>query len=96
MHGMATRGRPPAPDGAQTPAQRKAAQRERDRAALWAPGVSIDTLPTTALVESLLRLIAEDRPGTLGAVLAEIGRRGGVTVTIKNRALGTGRRVRGG
>ena len=27
-----------------TPAQRKRAQRERDRAALWALGVSLDTL----------------------------------------------------
>ena len=47
-----------------TPAQRKRAQRERDRAALWALGVSLDTLTTVALLEALPGLLAGERPGT--------------------------------
>ena len=68
-----------------TPTERKRAQRERDRAALWAPGASLDTLPG---------LLAGERPGTLSAVLAELGRRGGLTVTTRHAALGAGGRVR--
>ena len=77
-----------------TPAQRKRAQRERGRTALWASGVSLDTLPASALVEALPGLLAGERPGTLGAVLAELGRRGGLTVTTRPAALGAGGRVR--
>ena len=89
-----TRSGPPAPGGALTPAQRKRAQRERDRAALWAPGVSLDTLTTAALLEALPGLLAGERPGTLGAVLIELGRRGGVSVTSRPAPLGAGGRVR--
>ena len=78
---MKPRGRPPKPEGALTPAERKAAQRERDRAALSARGGVMDELTTSALVESLPRLIAGKRAGRLIAVLVELGRRGGVTVT---------------
>ena len=78
---MNRRGRPPKPEGALTPAQWKAAQRERDRVALWVDQVAVDGLTTTALVEGLPSLIAGGQSGMLGAVLAELGRRGGVTVT---------------
>ncbi len=78
---MNRRGRPPKPDGALTPAQWKAAQRERGRVALWVDGVAVAGLTTTALVEGLPSLIAGDHPEMLGAVLVELGRRGGVTLT---------------
>ena len=91
---MATRGRPPSASGALTAAERKAAQRERDRAALWVPGAPLDELTLSALVESLPRLIADEAPGTLGAVLVEIGRRGGVSVTVKPYALAPSKRVK--
>ena len=80
---MIRRGRPPKPEGAVTPAQRKAEQRERDREALLADGVAVDGLTMTALVEGLPSLVAGNQPGMLGAVLVELGRRGGVTVTVK-------------
>lgn len=78
---MNRRGRPPKPEGASTPAQRKAAQRERDRAAMRAAGTVMHELPVSALVESLPSLIARRRKARLMAVLTELGRRGGVTVT---------------
>ena len=77
-----------------TAGQRKRAQRERDRATLWAPGASLDTLPTTALLEALPGLLGTDRPGTLGAVLIELGRRGGLSVTSRPAPLGIGARVK--
>lgn len=61
---------------AMTPTERKRAQRERERAALWTPGVALETLTTAALLEALPGLLAGERPGTLAAVLAELGRRG--------------------
>ena len=83
---MNRRGRPPKPEGALTPAQWKAAQRERDRVALWVDQVAVDGLTTTALVEGLPSLIAGGQTELLGAVLAELGRRGGVTVTVLTAA----------
>lgn len=80
---MNRRGRPPKPEGASTPAQWKAAQRERDRVALWVDGVAVEGLTTTALVEGLPSLIARDQPTVLGAVLVELGRRGGVSVVVR-------------
>ena len=77
-----------------TPAQRKRAQRVRDRATLWTPGASLDTLPTTALMEALPGLLGADRPGTLGAMLIELGRRGGLSVTSRPAPLGAGGQVR--
>lgn len=91
---MTTRGRPPSAAGALTPAQRKSAQRARDHAALWAVGAAMDELTTSALLESLASLIAEQRAGTLGAVLVELGRRGGVTVTARPAAMVAGGRVK--
>ena len=88
------RGRPPKPEGPATPAQRKRAQRARDRLALWAAGDSMDELTTSALVEQISALIRDERPGTLGAVLVELGRRGGVSVTARPSAAGGGRRVK--
>lgn len=79
---MTRRGRPPKPEGALTPAERKAAQRDRDRAAVQARGTAINELTTGALVESLPRLIAVKRRAKLGTVLVKLGRRGGVPVTI--------------
>ncbi len=87
------RGRPPSDAGALTPAQRKQAQRTRDRATLWAPGSSLDTLPLSGLLEALPGLLTGEKPGTLGAVLKEIGRRGGVTVTVRESPMGPERRV---
>jgi len=87
------RGRPPKPEGAATPAERKRAQRERDKVALWSAGVSFDSLTTGALIDHLAYLVANQQTGTLGPVLVELGRRGGMTVTA--RATGTkGQRVR--
>jgi hypothetical protein len=78
-----------------TPAERKRAQRKRDRAALFTPGASIDTMPTSGLLEALPSLLDGEWPGILGAVLRELGRRGGVTVTARSAPLGRGARVRG-
>ncbi|MDE2396269.1 MAG: hypothetical protein KGM91_12600 [Burkholderiales bacterium] len=77
-----------------TPAERKRAQRQRDRATLFAPGASLDTMPTSGLLDALPGLLGGDRPGTLGEVLRELGRRGGVTVTARPAPLGAGARVR--
>jgi len=77
-----------------TPADRKRAQRERDLAALWAPGVSFDELTLGALVEQIAGLIRDERPGTLAQVLVEIGRRGGVSVRASPRAGAPGKRVK--
>ena len=54
----------------------------------------MDELTTSALLESLASLIAEQRAGTLGAVLVELGRRGGVTVTARPAAMAAGERVK--
>lgn len=91
---MAVRGRPPIPGGAMTPAQRKRIQRERDRTVLLTPGASFDELTTAALVENLSSLIADERPGLLGDVLKELGRRGGVNVTARPAALAPGKRIK--
>lgn len=78
---MTRRGRPPKPEGALTAAERKAAQRERGRAALQgAEGAELSELATAALVEGLPGLIAIRGDGLLGAVLVELGRRGGLAV----------------
>jgi hypothetical protein len=53
-----------------------------------------DELTTAALVENLASLIADERPGILGDVLKELGRRGGVTVTARPAALAPGKRVK--
>ena len=86
--------RPHKPAAAATSAQRKRAQRARDRLALWAVGASMDELTTSALVEQIPALIRDDRPGMLGAVLVELGRRGGVLVSARPSASGGGRRVK--
>jgi len=80
---MTKRGRPPKPEGALTPAERKAAQRERDRAALLkGRNVAMEDVTTGALIEGLPALMTGRRRARLAAVLMEIGRRGGVTVTV--------------
>ena len=79
---MTTRGRPPLEAGAQTPAQRKAAQRMRDRATVESRAQSVDGLTISALAEAVPKLIADKRPARLGVVLVELGKRGGVTVTV--------------
>ena len=81
---MNRRGRPPKPEGALTPAKWKAAQRERDRVALWVDGVAVEELTTTALVEGLSSLIGGDQPAVLGAALVELGQRGGVFLTVRS------------
>ena len=89
-----TRGRPPKPEGPATPAQRKRAQRDRDRLALWAAGVSMDELTTSALIEQIPALIRNEHPGMLGAVLVELGRRGGVSVGSRPSASRAAHRVK--
>ena len=54
----------------------------------------MDELTTSALVEQIAMLIRDERPGTLGAVLVELGRRGGVTVTARPASFARGRRVK--
>ena len=82
---MTTRGRPPLEGGAQTPAQRKAAQRARDRAAVESKAQLIEGLTTTALAEAVSKLISERRAARLGVVLVELGRRGGVELVVQRR-----------
>jgi len=65
-----------------SPAERKRAQRKRDRAALVAGAVPMADLNTSALLDSLPALLTGDYRSTLALVLRELGRRGGVTVTI--------------
>jgi hypothetical protein len=85
-------GRPPInPRGAMTPAERKAAQRERDRARVQASRPAVDQMPTSGLIEALAGLIASKRRVALAAVLVELGLRGGVTVTIQPAASGRGK-----
>lgn len=87
------RGRPPKLEGPKTPAERKREQRARDRAHLTALGASLDEATTSALIERLHYLCDGEHPGTLGAVLTEIGRRGAVVV--RARLSGTvGKRVK--
>ena len=64
-----------------SPAERKRAQRKRDRAALVAGDVPMADLTTPALVDSLPALLTGNYRSTLALVLRELGRRGGVTVT---------------
>ena len=80
--------RPINPQGAMTPAERKAAQRERDRARVQASRPAVDQMPTGGLAEALPRLIASRRRGALAAVLVELGRRGGVAITIQPATAG--------
>lgn len=63
------RGRPAKPDGAQTPAQRKAAQRERERLAFATYSADeLERVGTAALAAELGRLVAAGRPALAGAV----------------------------
>ena len=75
-------GRPPKPDGALTAAERKAAQRERDRAALRSAGAALLGMPTSGLVEGLAGLIASEDQDALAGALVELGKRGGLKVAI--------------
>ena len=75
-----------------SPAQRKRAQRRRDRAALLDGDVPIDAVKTWALVEALPALLGAATPLTLAQVLCELGRRGGVTVTAATTPPARGRR----
>ena len=54
----------------------------------------MDELTTSALIEQIQALIRDERPGTLGVVLVELGRRGGVFVTARPSAFGAGIRVK--
>ena len=73
----------PIPAALRTAASRKAAQRERARVALVAPGAALDAVTTTALAEALPLLIRDAaRKQTLAAALIELGRRGGVSVCV--------------
>ena len=64
-------------------ARRKANQRERIRAALFAQTTDLRTIPTTGLAEGLPALIGDpEYRQRLGAVLHELGRRGGVHVCL--------------
>lgn len=75
------RGRPPAATSPKPAAERKRDQRQRDQRLVLTSGASLDEATLTALVESIPRLLADDYPASLGEVLKELGRRGGLTVT---------------
>lgn len=65
----ARRGRPRKPGGAQTPAQRKAAQRERERLAFATYSADeLERVGTAALAAELGRLVVDGRPALAGAV----------------------------
>lgn len=64
-----------------SPAERKRAQRKRDRAALVAGDVPTADLTTSALLDTLPALLTGEYRNTLALVLRELGRRGGVIVT---------------
>ena len=83
---MNRRGRPPKLEGELTPAERKAAQRDRDRAAMRDAGcAAIGELSTSALVEGLPEMIAIRGDALFGAVLIELSRRGGLTLRLSPR-----------
>ncbi len=65
------RGRPPAGDRAMTPAERKAAQRERERQAFvtYQRG-ELEALGTDALLDELGRLVPAGRPALARAIWA--------------------------
>jgi hypothetical protein len=63
------RGRPTKLDGAQTPAQRKAAQRERERLAFVTYSADeLERVGTAALAAELGRLVVDGRPALASAV----------------------------
>lgn len=63
------RGRPPAGDRAMTPAERKAAQRERERKAfITYARVELEAIGTDALLDELGRLVTAGRPALARAI----------------------------
>lgn len=63
------RGRPPAGDRAMTPAERKAAQRERERARFVTYSrVELNEIGTDALLDELGRLVTAGRPALARAI----------------------------
>ena len=63
------RGRPPAGDRAMTTAERKAAQRERERKAFVTYArAELEAISTDALLDELGRLVTAGRPALAGAV----------------------------
>lgn len=79
---MATRGRPPKPGGAQTAAQRKAAQRQRDRINAWSDAPLLAEATVQALQAAAGHCIKKGYTDRLALVLRELGRRGGLAVSI--------------
>ena len=80
---MATnRGRPPKAERAQTAAQRKAAQRQRDHMAIWSDE-GLAEASTAGLQAAVGHCITGAYITRLALVLAELGRRGGLRVTTR-------------
>ncbi len=74
---------PPGTPTALSATQRKAAQRQRARADLLAPGANLGAVPLTALAEALPWLMAEaSRERALASTLIELGKRAGLTVCV--------------
>jgi hypothetical protein len=73
--------RPVSPTGPKTPAERKAAQRERDRPAAWSDAPLSDATDG-ALLAALGACLSGTYPERAGRLLTEAARRAGVSVTV--------------
>jgi len=73
--------RPPTPNGPKSAAQRKADQRERDRLAAWGDAPLADAT-AAALLDALAACLNGKYLERTGRLLAELGRRAGVSVTV--------------
>ena len=73
--------RQPSPTGPKTPAQRKAAQRQRDRLAAWGD-TPLAEVTGAALLEALGTCLTGKYPERSIRLLTELFRRLGVNVTV--------------
>lgn len=81
----ARRGRPPKAEGAQTPAERKRAQRTRDLTALCGSALTLESVTLDGLLTAARRALAEGQRAILADVLKELGHRGGLNVACQSR-----------
>jgi len=73
--------RPLGATGPKSAAERKAAQRQRDRVAAWSDGPLTD-LTHEALLSALGACLTATYPARAARLLAEVARRAGVAVTV--------------
>lgn len=78
------------PGAPQTPAQRKAEQRQRDRLKAWSDEPLTEST-NEGLLSALGACLGGDYPERAGKLLNEVARRAGVTVTLR---AGTGKGAR--